>query len=116
MTKNYNIIQSYQEITATVTMVKEAERELVDNNEIEIIYSVKIKYTVNDKDYNKVIETKQAYTKGDKLTIYYNPENPREITEEKGSMLHIIVIAIGAFIIICGLLKTFFPPEVEKDS
>ncbi len=54
-----------------------------------------LKYTVNGKEYNSDLDGVSKYNTGDKMTIYYNPEDPSQITQTKSVIIPMAMIAAG---------------------
>lgn len=104
-TKNQNYIKT----EATITKV-ELEQEAytdVDGNHVEASYKVSLEYTVDEKTYKGELGGVSKYEKGDIITIYYDPEDPNNITQTKSLLLPIIFIVSGIGILIGGIINGY---------
>ena len=89
--------QNYIKIEAIVTNVNVRQEEVSDNDgtHMEDVYDVSFKYTVDGKEYNNSFDGVSKHIVGDKMTIYYNPSNPQEITGSKSIIIPIAMIIAG---------------------
>ena len=89
--------QNYIKVEAIVTNVDVRQEEVTDNDGIhmEYTYDVSFKYNVDGKEYNNKFDGISKYNVGDKMTIYYNPSNPEEITQTKSLIIPIVMIVVG---------------------
>lgn len=72
-----------------------------------------ITYTVDNKQYkNQLSELKCKYLENDKVTIYYNKDNPSEIVEDHT----IIGLVIGIFISYFALFAFFYSSIKDSKS
>lgn len=99
-------IVDFKECEAVVTKVYK------DYNRYNIygLENVYIKYIVDDTEYNQKLSTNKGisfggiitnFKVGDKTTIYYNPQNPKEIVTKESNKT-------GLFIAIYGLVTLIF--------
>ena len=98
------------EIMATVVNMRE-ESETDNDGRTSYIYYPIIEYNVE----NEIIKTSMssgsnspAYSVGDRITILYNPNNPKEfiVKGDKSSELFVyIFLGIGAFITVAGIIN-----------
>lgn len=99
--------QDYLEVEATVTnatIFEEAYSD-ADGNIVEATYSVDLKYTVKERDYNARLEGVSKYNVGDKMKIYYNPKDPSQITQSKSLILPLVIIAAGIASLVGGIIS-----------
>lgn len=99
--------QDYLEVEATVTnatIFEEAYSD-ADGNIVEATYSVDLKYTVKERDYNARLEGVSKYNIGDKMKIYYNPKDPSQITQSKSLILPLVIIAAGIASLVGGIIS-----------
>lgn len=99
--------QNYIKIEATVIDVKE-EQDIItdgDGNHTTTVYNVTINYTVNDKEYMGTLDNVSKHKVGDKIGIYYNPEDPNQITQTKSIILPIIIIIAGIASLTGGIIS-----------
>ena len=101
--------QNYIEIEAVVSNVEVSQEEYIDadGNRVEETYKVNVKYTVDGKEYEEKLENVSKYNVGDKMTIYYNPKDPSQITQTKSLILPIVIIAAGIAALIGGIISAF---------
>ena len=102
--KNKNYIQ----IESTVSNVEIYEEAYTDTegNYVDATYKVNVKYTVDEKEYVSELTGLSKYNVGDKMTIYYNPDDPSQITQSKSMILPIAMIAAGVASIAGGIVST----------
>ena len=98
----------------TVGTVVDVEEEIVREKDVstgeityETNYHVRVKYKDNEgKEYTKIIETSSnSYYEGDKISLFYDPENPRNSktqTETNGGKI-MSIFGIG-FLIVVGVI------------
>lgn len=94
---------SYLETVGKVTQVQEDLD--TENNEV---YDVVFTYTVNGKEYTGTFEDlADAYKAGDEIAVFYNPENPDEITNGRlGGLVAPIMIGVGVLALVFGVFRT----------
>ena len=100
--------QNYIKTEATVSNVVEIENTYtINDNEsgVEKIYNVDLKYTVDSKEYDGTLDNVSKYNVGDKITIYYNPDDPSQITQTISLILPIIITAGGALALVGGIIS-----------
>ena len=100
-----NSNKDYVRTIATVSKVELAQEAYTDpdGNEVDATYTVRVKYTVNNKEYTGVFGEFPEYKVGDKLTIYYNPKNPNQITQSKSMIIPIVLVIGGIASLIGGI-------------
>ena len=99
--------KNYIEIESTVTNV-EVEQEAytdTDGNTVEATYKVNVSYTVSDKEYNAELNGMSKYEVGDKIKIFYNPDDPSKVTQTKSLVLPIILIVGGLAAFVGGIIS-----------
>ena len=99
--------QDYIKVDAVVTKAELVEEAYIDANgdHVDATYDVYVKYTVDGNNYETLLGTLPGYKKGDKLSIYYNPENPNEITQTKSLILPLVLIVAGLAAFIGGIVS-----------
>ena len=99
--------QNYVRVEATVTDVtmEQEVRTDSDGNYIEEIYNVTLSYEVDGKEYTGELSNVNKYKKGDKMTIYYDPENPENITQSKSLALPAVLIVAGVASLVGGIFS-----------
>ena len=85
---------------SNVVLAQEAYTD-ADGNEVEATYTVSVKYTVDGKEYDQVLGELPEDKIGEKITIYYNPNDPSRITQSK-SMVIPVVITLGGIVAFVG--------------
>lgn len=101
--KNSNYIKT-DAVVSKVELAEEAYTD-VDGNYIDATYHVYVKYTVAGQDYDTELGILSGYKEGEKLNIYYNPENPNEITQTISLILPIVMIVAGIAALIGGVMS-----------
>ena len=101
--KNSNYVQ----IESVVSNVKVVSNPVTDENgtHFEDSYDVTVKYTVDGNEYEGELSGVSKFNVGDKMKIYYNPENPNEITQTKSLILPIVIIIGGLAAFIGGIIS-----------
>lgn len=109
--------QDYIKIESTVSLVKMVEDAYVDadGNNVEATYSIKVKYNVDDKEYEATLDNVSKYNVGDKITIYYNPKDPSQVTMTKSLILPIIIIVAGIASLVGGIISAVKAIKRYKD-
>ena len=99
--------QNYIEVEATITNIVLQEEEHLDNegNRVEATYKFDIKYTVDGKEYTSDLDNMFKQNIGDKITIYYNPKDPSQITQTKSIIFPIIIIVAGIASLVGGIVS-----------
>lgn len=102
-TKNQNYIKT----EATVVDAKLVEEEYTDTdgNHVDATYDVTIKYSVSGNEYTEVLNSVPKYDIGEKTTIYYNPNNPKEITQTKSLIIPVIIVVAGIASLTGGIIS-----------
>ena len=99
--------QNYIEIEAVVSKTELAEEAHYDNdnNYVEATYIVYVKYTVDGKEYDEELGELSGYKKDQKVTIYYNPQDPSKITQTKSLILPIVFVVAGVVSLVGGIIS-----------
>lgn len=101
--------QDYIKIDATITKyeINEEAHFDDDSNFVDATYDLYLKYTVDGKEYTSTLYNTSFKDVGEIITIYYNPNDPSQITQSKSLIIPLILISAGiiAFIggVICGV-------------
>ena len=101
--KNQNYVQ-VESIVSNVKIAQEAYTD-TDGNYVDATYDITVKYTVSDQEYYGELNGISKYNVGDKITIYYNPNNPSEITQTKSLILPLAIIAGGIAALVGGIVS-----------
>jgi len=88
-----------------VTLYEEAYTD-VDGNYVDATYDITIKYTVDGREYTGEFSGLPKYNIGDKMKIYYNPEDPSQITQTKSIILPIAIILAGIASLVGGIISS----------
>jgi len=99
--------QNYIKIEATVADVEEVQETNADGDgtNITTLYNVTVNYIVDEKEYTQTLDNVSKYEVGDKMNIYYNPENPNQITQSKSIILPIAMIIGGVAAFTGGIIS-----------
>ena len=88
------------------TELVEPEHTDIDGNTVEATYKVFVKYTVDGKEYNEELgDLSGTYRINEKMTIYYNPDDPSQITQTKSKIIPIVMIALGCVSLVGGIVS-----------
>ena len=103
---------SYLETVGKVTEVREDIG--TENNKV---YDIIFTYTVSGKEYSGTFEDmSDECTVGDEISVFYDPENPDEITNGRlGGMVAPIVIGVGVLALVFGVFKTLTAFRKSKE-
>ena len=99
--------QNYIKIEATIIDVEEKEDIITDEdgNHTTTIYNVTLSYTVDGKEYTGTLENVSKHKVLDKMSIYYNPTNPNQITQTKSLILPLGIVIAGIISLVGGILS-----------
>ena len=98
--------QEYIEAEATVYKVEIDEEEHNEGEDhVDATYTLYIQYKANKKVYKSELNGMSKYKKGEKLTIYYNPKKPTEVTTTKSLILPIIITVGGVAALVGGIIS-----------
>ena len=91
-------------VVSRVELYEEATTD-VDGNPVEATYTVYVKYTVDGVEYEEEYGVFSGFKEGDKKTIVYNPENPKEISDPPSLILAIGLLVGGIVSLVAGVLS-----------
>jgi len=99
--------QNYIKIESTVTNVEEVEETSVEDGEnvTTTIYNVTVNYSVDGKEYTQTLDNVSKFEVGDKMNIYYNPDDPNQITQSKSIIIPIAIIIGGIASLTGGIIS-----------
>ena len=99
--------QDYIKTESTVLNVEVGQEEYIDTdgNRVEATYNVTVKYVVDGKEYSAGLDNVSKYSLGDKITIYYNPKDPSQITQTKSLILPLAIVALGTISLTFGIVS-----------
>ena len=88
--------QNQNFVKTEATVVKAEMDEVIDEKDRKnATYTVEIKYTVDGKEYEGELSGVSKYEPGDKMTIYYDPDDPAKITQTKSLIIPLVMVAVG---------------------
>ncbi len=98
--------QNYLQTEAVVISAElaEAEHTDADGNHVDATYTIIVKYTVDGKEYETLLGELPGYKVGDMMKIYYNPDDPSQITQTKSMVLPIVIIVAGVAVLAGGIV------------
>ncbi len=100
--KGMSEAKNFPEVKALVTDIDTTVTYDADNNSTEE-YTIYVKYTVDGKEYNEVLNGGSGNIKeGDEITVRYNPEKPDYVTDVTTKTATLFII-IGAVVTVIGL-------------
>ena len=99
--------QDYIKTEATVINVEETQDTTVvdGENQITTVYNATLNYVVDGKEYTQTLDNVPKCKVDDKMTIYYNPDNPSQITQTKSFVLPMVIIAGGIAFLTGGIIS-----------
>lgn len=99
--------KNYIKIEAVVSKIELIEESHYDANDtyVEATYNVYVKYNVDGKEYNEELGEFSTYKENDRITIYYNPDDPSQITQTKSLILPIAFIIGGCVSLVGGIIS-----------
>ena len=99
--------QHYKQTSAQVTSVtlEEAASTDVNGNRTEATYSLGIRYTVDGKEYENDLSGMSKREAGDRIVIYYDPDDPNMITQTKSLIIPLVIIAAGIGAVVAGIVS-----------
>ena len=98
---------AYIKTEATVSgteLEQEAYRDS-DGTLHDATYVVRLKYTVGGREYEAELGGLPDYEEGKTMTIYYDPDDPGQITQTKSLILPLVMIAAGAAALAGGIVS-----------
>ena len=102
-----NKSKDYIKTESTVTKVELEQEAYTDDKgeRTEATYTVYVKYTVDGKDYETELGGMSEQKEGDKITIFYNPSDPGQITQTKSPVIPIVLIVGGIAALAGGIIS-----------
>lgn len=102
----------YLETVGKVTGVQETV-----NLENSKVYNIDFTYTAEGKEYaGRYDETSEEYQIGEEIKVFYNPEDPTQITNSKlGGIIAPIMIGVGVLALAFGIFKTLKAYRKSKE-
>ena len=99
--------QHDKQTSAQVTSVtlEEAASTDVNGNRTEATYSLGIRYTVDGKEYENDLSGMSKREEGDRIAIYYDPDDPNMITQTKSLIIPLVIIAAGIGAVVAGIVS-----------
>lgn len=95
-----NFMKNAIKTEATITRINERYHGDGDSD-----YDVYVSYFVDGNSYNEELNTyNSSMREGKKITIYYNPDNPKEIMSSDSSIIVIIFLIIGGVFVLIPLI------------
>ena len=101
--QNKNYIKTESTVT-NVVMDEEAHTD-ANGDHVDASYTVTLKYTVDGIEYTADLSGLSEYKEGDKMTIYYNPDDPSLITQTKSIIIPLIMAVAGIAAFVFGLIS-----------
>lgn len=92
---------------STVTKVETDEEASIDEkgNPVDPTYKVTLKYTVDGTEYEGELGGVSKFSEGDKMTIYYDPADPSQITQTKSMLIPLAIIIVGIATLAGGIVS-----------
>ena len=102
-----NKTKNYIKVEVEVSKVELYEEETTDSegNKVEALYTVYVKYTVDGVEYEEEYGQFSGYKVGDKKTLVYNPDNPKEISDPPSLLFTLIFLGLGVGFLVGGIIS-----------
>ena len=102
-----NNTKDYVRTDATVTKVELQTPETRDDRgeTVEATYKITVKYMVDGKEYEGILEEMPQYKEGQRFVIAYNPANPLDIVKPGGFWFAIFFAVAGVACIVFGIIS-----------
>lgn len=99
--------RDYIRTESTVTKVETDEEASIDEkgNPVDPTYKVTLKYTVDGTEYEGELGGVSKYNEGDKMTIYYDPADPSQITQTRSMLIPLAIIIAGIAALAGGIVS-----------
>ncbi len=110
--KNQHYVQT-EAVVSKVVISEEAYTD-VDGNYVDATYDVTVKYTVDGKEYEGLLNGMSKCKVGEKMKIYYDPSDPSQITQTISLILPIALIAGGVISLIGGIVSAVTAIKKQK--
>jgi ABC-type dipeptide/oligopeptide/nickel transport system permease component len=110
--KNQHYVQT-EAVVSKVVISEEAYTD-VDGNYVDATYDVTVKYTVDGKEYEGLLNGMSKCKVGEKMKIYYDPSDPSQITQTISLILPIALIAGGVISLIGGIVSAVTAVKKRK--
>ena len=92
-------------VVSKTELVEEAHTDS-DGDAVEATYKVFVKYTVNGKEYDTELgDLSGEYKVGKAMTIYYNPDDPKQITQTISLVFPLCLMGAGCVMFIGGIIS-----------
>ncbi len=101
----FGITKQSQNFIETEAVATKVEIEPKTDTNSADTYTVYFKYTVNGKEYNEGLSGMGKTTEGEKMKIYYDPADPRVITNSKSMIFPLIFLAAGVAALAGGIVS-----------
>lgn len=104
---NNNKIRNYPKVEAEVSKTELYEEATTDaeGNSVDAVYTVYVKYTVDGVEYEEEYGQFSGFKVGDKKTIVYNPDNPKEISDPPSLLFSLLFLGLGIGFIVGGTIS-----------
>ena len=108
--------KNYIKTDAVVSMVELTHKAYTDEdgNHIDATYNIYVMYTADGREYEEYLGEFSNYKKGDKLTICYNPENPRQISQPVSLIWPIAMLIGGIGALVAGIISIIIEMKKHK--
>lgn len=115
----YNSFGNYKEADGVVYKTELVKDSYTDKkgNVIDAKYNLYVRYTVDGKKYESVIKNMSGFKERELIIVYYNPKNPKELSQQFNIFLIIGIIILGIFLFGSGIfLKKSSKPNNDKHN
>ena len=110
--KNKDYIKTEATVTKAELYEKAHDEDDIHYDDTYVIY---VKYKVNNKNYEEQLGILSGYKKGDKITIAYNPNDPKIISQPGSKTFSVLSITGGIIALTVGtILLIVKTSEIKK--
>ena len=108
--------KDYIKIESTVSKTELVKEEVTDEegNHEEAIYKVFVQYNINGDEYDTELGEMSGYKVGDTISIIYNPNDPTEIYQQANIIANIVLLVIGGFSLMLGIVVAIINKVKER--
>ena len=108
--------RDFKKTEAVVSRLEHAEDEYTDDQDQhhDATDTVYVKYTADGKEYEEEFGVFSGYKVGDRVSICYNPMNPKEISSPTTIVFPIVMLGGGAAAFIGGVISLIRAAKKQK--
>ncbi|MBQ3662933.1 MAG: DUF3592 domain-containing protein [Clostridia bacterium] len=99
--------QNFRQTEASVIGAEPEKAAAADPGETpaDETYLLRIRYTVDGREYESDLSGMSKHEAGDRITVFYDPDDPSRITQTKSLIIPLIIIAAGIGACAAGIIS-----------